>query len=54
MCTLTLLGAKFFGDREMKESIDREGWGIYIFGVLADIGTYTVYFTVSSFIAEVL
>ena len=42
MFTLSLLGAKFFGDKEMKESIDREGFAVWPLGIFADIGSFTI------------
>lgn len=54
MCTLSILGAKFFGDREMKESVDREGRLLYVFAVLADVGAYSIFLAVTAFLERVL
>lgn len=54
MCTLTLIGAKIFGDRELKESVDKEGYAVWVFALLADIGAYSVFLTVNTFLERIL
>lgn len=54
MCTLSIIGAKIFGDREVKLSVDREGYALWVFAVLADIGMYSVFLTINALLARVL
>ena len=44
----------FFGDKEMKESLDREGRAVWALGLLADAGSYLIVTSVLSFLERIL
>lgn len=39
MATLSLIGVKLFGDREIQESLDKEGISLWVFAIGVDITT---------------